>query len=193
MTRPYIIGRIFIFGGEKLHIFIGCSSKQEIAKEYHDVAKKVGTLLKDHDIIIGGTEEGMMGDTVSHHKRFKRIILKDYLKNNDFISPSDIICNTSFERLQKIWEHTDLFLFLPGGIGTLSEIVTFLEENRTKPQKKKIILLNTNDYYQEFIAFIEKTKRLKFNNHDVLKELLIIQTIEELQRIIKGEKKNERS
>lgn len=167
-----------------MKVFVGCSSRDEIAKEYFTLAEEVGRCLQNHDVIIGGTEEGMMGSVVKNLDHFKRIVLKDYLNEDTVIHDLDIVCDTSFERLQLIWENTDLFFFLPGGTGTLGEMLSFLEENRTKKQKKKIILFNYHHYYDNVVAFVKQAEELKFCNQDILEGIRFIESIQDFKKEI---------
>lgn len=163
-----------------LRIFIGCSSRDDIDEKYFSLAGEVFKKLSSHHIIIGGTLVGMMGKVGDSAKDFSQIILKDYVEDEDLKSLKADVCETSFERLKLIWEQADLFVFLPGGTGTLGEIITFLEENRCKSQKKKIIVLNYQGFYDEIVSFVKKASLLKFCNASILEGLIIVSSVDEL-------------
>lgn len=169
-----------------MNIFIGCSSRNEIAKEYLDLAQKVGKELSHHHLIIGGTMNGMMGSVCKdvEDEHITQIVLKDYVDEEDQEKGNFIICDTSFERMKLIWDASDIFLFLPGGTGTLGEIITFLEENRPKKEKKKILVYNYQNFYQDILCYMEKIKKLQFSNQDILEGLCFIDNIEELKERI---------
>ncbi len=171
-----------------MNIFVGCSSREEIAKDYLDLATEVGDRLKGVHFIIGGSLHGMMGSVVKHIPKpdITQIILKDYVNEGESYSSSYQICETSFERMEHIWNATDIFLILPGGTGTLGEIITFLEENRMKKEKKKIIVFNYQGFYDDIIAFVEKTKEKKFCNDDILAGLSFANCLDEVVELMKG-------
>ena len=86
--------------------------------------------------------------------------------------------------MKQIWDQSDFFLFLPGGTGTLGEIITFLEENRAKKQKKKIIVFNYDHYYDDVFAFIEKAKQNCFINEEILEGIIFITSLKDLEVIL---------
>lgn len=169
-----------------MKVFVGCSSRNEIPTEFLNLALQVGELLKEEEVIIGGTKIGMMGNVVNNIplKQVKQIILKDYVKEGMTFQNSYQICNSSFERLNEIWKQADVLLILPGGTGTLGEIFFFLEENRMNLEKKHLILFNDQDYYDEIITFIEKLKQLNFVNEAILDGLNLVFSLKELMNCL---------
>lgn len=171
-----------------LNLFVGCSSREEISEDYKKIAEQIGNCFKGNHFIIGGTFVGMMGRVVKNISGddITQIILKDYVEAGSTSSDNFIICDTSFERMNLIWNHTDVFLFLPGGTGTLGEIITFLEENRTKVEKKKIIVFNYQGYYDDIVAFVQKAKEQQFCNDDILAGLSFASNLDEVEKLVKG-------
>jgi hypothetical protein len=164
-----------------MNVFVGCSSRNEIAQEYFELARRVGEKLLKHHLIIGGTRNGLMGEVASVFplKKVTQIVLKAYVledKEDEHLK----ICETSFERMKFIWNQADCFLFLPGGTGTLGEIVSFLEENRAREVKKKIIVFNYHHFYDDLLRFIEKAKTEHFCNDEILEGIVFIEEEQEL-------------
>lgn len=56
-------------------------------------------------------------------------------------------------------QHCDLFIALPGGIGTLDEITEVLMSNQLRHCHKPIILVNTNGYYDPFLQQLERCRQ----------------------------------
>lgn len=169
-----------------MKIFVGCSSRNEIDKKYLDLAIDVGKKLLSHELVIGGTRVGMMGNVASvfDDEKITHIILKDYVEEGFRPTNQVLICETSFERMKCIYDMADAFLFLPGGTGTLGEIITFLEENRMKQEKKKLIILNYEHFFDDIVSFIQKIKKEQFSNEEILEGLIFIDKMEELERKI---------
>lgn len=167
-----------------MKIFVGCSSKNDLDAMYYEAAKEIAKSLQKHQVILGGSQEGLMGviDANIPNSQKNRIILDCYIPENyDYFEVKTRKCESSFERLSQIWNLADFFLFLPGGIGTISEIICFLEENRTD-LKKKIIVFNQNAYYNELISFINQSKNLKFSDESVLSGIEFISDLEEVKK-----------
>lgn len=166
-----------------MNIFVGCSSRNDIPESFSKLAQDVGKLLKDYQVIIGGTKEGMMGKVASEvsSDHLFQIVLKDYVEKEQENTEYFRICNTSFERLESIWKLSDVILVLPGGTGTLGEMLTFLEENRMKQEKKPILVFNNQHFYDDVITFVEKGKKLGFCNDDILDGLTFVESLDELK------------
>ncbi|MCI8467446.1 MAG: hypothetical protein HFI08_04580 [Bacilli bacterium] len=169
-----------------MKVFVGCSSRDEIAEEYLQLASFVGKLLQNNELVIGGTCVGMMGRVAKevNKTQLTQIVLADYVIEGAQKTEHFYVCETSFERMKQIWDQSDLFLFLPGGTGTLGEIITFLEENRAKKQKKKIIVFNYEHYYDDVFAFIEKAKQNCFSNEEILEGITFITSLKDLEEIL---------
>ncbi len=168
-----------------MKVFVGCSSRDNIDSKYFDLAREVGKRLQGCELVIGGTIVGMMGVVANTFSKdaITQIILKDYLEEGSKLNKG-YVCDTSFERMKLIWEECDVILFLPGGTGTLGEIFTFLEENRSKTSRKKIVLLNYDHYYDMLISFIESMKEKEFSSNEILDGLVIIQNEKELEGVL---------
>ncbi|MCI8394649.1 MAG: hypothetical protein HFH86_04140 [Bacilli bacterium] len=168
-----------------MKVFVGCSSRNEIANDYLELAEKVGLYLKDHSLVIGGTFCGMMEKVaLANSQKVQQIILKDYITEEMNFENSPILCDSTFLRMNEIWKHADVFLFLPGGVGTLAEILMFLEENRMQKKKKKIILYNYHNYYNKVLLFFENVKEKKFGNSEIWDTVFIVNSMKELQEQI---------
>lgn len=167
-----------------MKLFIGCSSRDDLEEEYYELSRTISNLVQSHEVIVGGTSEGMMREVTKSlsSSQVKRIVLNDYLTEDyDIIKNHVIPCNTSFERLKRIWNMADVFLILPGGTGTLEELLAFLEENRTQEKRKKIILFNYHHFYDGICDFVRELIKKRFSNEEILTGFIVVETLEDLQ------------
>ena len=121
-----------------MKVFIGCSSSGKIDELYIKLAYDVSlAIAKDnHTLIYGGASYSMMGECYKafseNHRDIIAIMAEKY--KSDLVNltlSNNILVNTSLERIKKIYEQSDAFVILPGGIGTVEELFSILEENRT--------------------------------------------------------------
>ncbi len=167
-------------------IFIGCGSNPLISKEILNETKRICNYIcsKDYTLVYGSYDKGMMGicahTFLDNNKYVHGINLDKYPKNG--IDTKIEEYHTSFERLKRMYELADIFLILPGGIGTYSELFGFLEEFKTNKQDKKLLLYNYEGFYDELINFLEKNKNNHILYEDDLDNLIIINTIDELKK-----------
>src|SRR5262249_21182107 len=66
-----------------------------------------------------------------------------------------VIVESLAERKQKMTEAADLFVAIPGGIGTLNELIEMLTLNDLGLQAKPVILCATDGFWRPFAALIE--------------------------------------
>ena len=150
---------------KKICIFAGSSSGKN--SSYEELAKLVGKIIaKDNfDIVFGGGEKGIMGSVASSAINYgaKTIgIIPDFFIQEDSINKLSnkfntelIITKTMHERKQLMYNKSDAFLILPGGIGTLDECfeaLTWCQLNLIKG--KKIGILNFSGYWDPLITLI---------------------------------------
>lgn len=167
-----------------MKIFIGCGSNPKISDELKLAAEDVCKLIASlgYDLVYGAYNEGMMGVCFNTFKEYNRdvygINITKYASDGDYE-----VYDTSFERLKRICELSDKLLILPGGIGTYSELFGLLEE-----KAKPVILYNYKGFYDDLIKFLNKNLDNNILYDDDLNNLIIVNNINELERVIKDEK-----
>ena len=65
------------------------------------------------------------------------------------------VVTTMHERKALMYQHADAFIALPGGYGTLDEFIEIVTWAQLKIHQKPCILINTNGYYDGFLAFLD--------------------------------------
>lgn len=167
-----------------MKIFIGCGSNPKISDELKLVAEDVCKLIASlgYDLVYGGYNEGMMGICNNSFKSLGRNVYGVTITRYDTGGCYEVY-DTSFERLKRICELSDKLLILPGGIGTYSELFGLLEE-----KAKPVILYNYKGFYDDLIKFLNKNLDNNILYDDDLNNLIIVNNINELERVIKDEK-----
>src|SRR5262249_57285167 len=102
-------------------------------------------------LVYGGGSIGLMGEVANaaldHGGRVTGII-PDFLANREHRMRRGEIIRTRnmHERKQQMFEHADAFVALPGGIGTLEEVVEQMTWVQLERHKKPILLANVNGF-----------------------------------------------
>ena len=141
-----------------MKVFISVSSHLDINRDFIDDVKEISEFVAGdgYDLVIGAAmEEGMSGVVLKNFKDYNR---KIYLKTMEcygedpkkFNYVDFEYCEDTFMRTKRIYEDSDLLLFMPGGTGTSAEMFSFLEQLRTDNSQKKIIIYNKDNNYQNF-------------------------------------------
>jgi hypothetical protein len=80
----------------------------------------------------------------------------------------------------------DAFLILPGGTGTLEEVIEVLSWKILKLHNKPIIFLNFENYWSPLIKQFEIIIKKKFGNKNLQKQFQVIKKPRELNKILQS-------
>ncbi|HYK44575.1 MAG TPA: LOG family protein, partial [Parafilimonas sp.] len=83
---------------------------------------------------------------------------------------------------------SDAAIILPGGYGTMDELFEMITWNQLNIHDKKIVLLNSDGYYDHLIAHIDRMQEQNFLYEDSLKSLLIIPDSQALASLMDEDK-----
>lgn len=154
------------------NIFVGCSSAENITdKTFFYETEKVAHILgeKKYNLVFGACNYGLMGvvyrTMLSYGSNVIGVapeIYKDDFK--ELNCTEEYVTKTVDERSSILINRADLILFLPGGTGTLEELMTAIEMKRRKEIDKPIIIYDINDFYLPFIHLLKEMDRYKFSS-----------------------------
>jgi uncharacterized protein (TIGR00730 family) len=95
-----------------------------------------------------------------------------------------LIVDTLAERKQRMTEAADLFVALPGGIGTLNELIEMLTLNDLRLQDKPVILCASDGFWQPFLALIDRFRAYGVLRPSVERTLRVTASVDEAMRLI---------
>jgi predicted Rossmann-fold nucleotide-binding protein len=79
--------------------------------------------------------------------------------------PNQVFPNDS-QRMQQVYNDSDLFLVLPGGMETIGEMGFVVDQNASKDRTlRPLIVFDVNQYYSRFFQFIEYVEKQGFMDH----------------------------
>lgn len=144
-------------------ITVYCASSAHIKKVYFDAAEKLGALLVKNncEIIFGGGSSGLMGklaDAVLDNDGKITGIMPHFMNEVEWGHKNVtefIYTDTMAERKNKLIENSDGVIALPGGCGTLEELLEVITLKRLGLFSKPIIILNTANYYDPLKQMLE--------------------------------------
>ncbi len=181
------------------NICVFCGSSSGNNKIYKDFAIKFAKEIVKNNLtlIYGGGKIGIMGiisDTVidSGGKVIGVIpkFLSDKGLGNNNITEMKIV-NDMHERKKTMYELSDYFVAMPGGIGTLEEIIEILTWKQLSLHKKPCALLNVNNFFDHLIKFLQTSVNNGFMKQSHLDNLIIDNNISLLINKLKEYKFNQ--
>ena len=157
-----------------MKIGITLTSSLQVAQEYIDLTEKIANKLADagHSIVYGGTSYGMMLTLADAYlksggKELIGITSEDLIavtkgyQLHPRLSTKHIVKSIS-ERKDKILAESDAMLILPGGYGTVEELITIISGQVNKLINKPIAIYNHNNFYDTLIGFLTELQEKKF-------------------------------
>ena len=179
-----------------MRICVYCSSSAKIDKSYFKATEKLAKeFVKNNvEVVFGGGAIGLMGklaDTIIENKgkikgimpRFMNEVEWAHKKVEDFE-----LTDTMHERKAKFLENIDGLVALPGGSGTLEELLEAITLKRLGQFTKPIVILNTNGYYEPLKQMLEKCVNEKFMHKKHLEIWSFVEEPEEVLEKIKTSK-----
>ena len=149
---------------------IYCASSSLIDDLYNKDAEIIGTLLglRGLHIINGAGNKGLMrvvANAVMASGGEVTGIIPRFMVDNGWCHQNlsaVIQTSTIHERKKKICDLSDLFLALPGGYGTLEELLEIITWRQLGLHHKPIIVLNTNHFYDPLFEMLKRAVSEKF-------------------------------
>ncbi|KAJ2026786.1 hypothetical protein IWW57_002926 [Coemansia sp. S610] len=146
-------------------VCVFCASSDSPNAAYNDAADTLGRELAQagYGLVYGGGGHGLMG-------RVARGVFDNNGSGSIEIGRT-ILVDSMHERKQLMSQHAMAFIALPGGFGTLEELLEVATWSMLCIHSKPIIVLNTNGYYNALSDMIDKAIEagfIKSTNKDVI-------------------------
>ena len=173
-------------------ITIYCSSSDSLDYEYYKDAKKIGELISslEFNIVYGGAKVGIMGEIAKTAKKYDNKVIgviPNFLSKKEIIY-EDIdkltVVKDMSERKKLLYELGDAYIALPGGTGTLEEIVEVLSWKVMGIHNKPIIFFNKNNFWDNLFQQFKFFEDENFSNKNLQNSFHIIDTVDQLKNIL---------
>ncbi len=156
-------------------ICVFASSSNYLDEKYYQDAQELGRLIgqNGYDIVYGGSNLGLMWACASQVKaqggKVTGVMPEKLHSMGVFTDGCDefILTPGMRERKAKIDSISDAVIALPGGFGTLEEVSEMIVQKQLGYNKKAIVILNTNGFYDKLIEFFEVMIEQKYANKNM--------------------------
>ena len=175
-------------------VCIFCGSSDGHGAAYANSAQKIGTLLGKAgiDIVYGGGKTGLMGKVADAAlEAGGKVIgviptfLRDVEVGHDKLTRL-IVTDDMHTRKRIMYDKADLFVSLPGGIGTFDETIEVMTWLQLRVFSKKLILFDVNSYWEPFIKLIKNSSVEGFSKPENMSIINLVNSTEDLMEIIDG-------
>jgi uncharacterized protein (TIGR00730 family) len=151
-------------------VAVFCGSNFGDTDAYAEGARRLGRALADAGItmVYGGTTKGLMGvvaDSLIAAGGTAHGVITEQLRQRGHAHPdlhrSEIVASLRI-RKQRMVELAQAFIAMPGGIGTMEEMMEVWTMNQLAEIDKPVGLLNISDFYRPFLGFIDHMVACRF-------------------------------
>jgi uncharacterized protein (TIGR00730 family) len=137
-----------------LSLTVYCASSKRVPPLYLEAASDLGTLIasRGHTLVYGGGNIGLMGAlataALAHGGKVRGVILADFIDRGYATSGHEMhSVDDMRSRKRGLDEFGDAYIALPGGFGTLEEILEIISFKQLGFHHKPIVFINTNNYF----------------------------------------------
>jgi uncharacterized protein (TIGR00730 family) len=147
-----------------MQICVYCAASNQLAESYFAAARELGDGIarRGWSLIYGGGSVGLMGAVAEAVRggggKVVGIIPQALLdRERADLQADDLIVTTTLrERKQLMDDHADAFITLPGGFGTLEEVLEILTRRQLAYHDKPIIIVNVGGYFDPLLNMFER-------------------------------------
>ena len=169
-------------------VCVYCGSRVGEMPAYAETARGLGTILaaSEIELVYGGGDIGLMGlvaNAVVDGGGRVTGVLPRFLRKVEI--PAErihelILTETMHERKALMYERSDGFCVLPGGIGTIEEMVEMISWAYLQQHAKPIVLVNVEGYWDPFLALLDHIAAQGFSAADLPQLWRVVDRIEDV-------------
>lgn len=165
-----------------------CGSRAGTDPDHALQGERLGQLLAGRgvDLVYGGGGIGLMAvvaNAVISGGGAVTGIIPEFLRAYEVgvvEGASEIVVEGMHERKAKMFEISDAFVVLPGGLGTLDESIEITTWKQLQQHNKPIIFVNTNGYWDPYFALIDRVVEGGFGHHKVKDLFQVVDHVDDI-------------
>jgi uncharacterized protein (TIGR00730 family) len=165
-----------------------CGSSPGTDPAFVEAAQNFGKILAENGVrlVYGGGSVGLMGalaKSVLEHGGEATGIIPEFLTARERprrLAQELIVTRDMHERKRTMFERADGFVALPGGIGTLEEVVEQLTWAQLGRHKKPILIANINGYWDPLLTLVAHMREQKFMPPSLRVNFLVANSVEDI-------------
>ena len=169
-------------------VCVYCGSGSGSNPRFVEAAIALGKIFAENHIrlVYGGGSVGLMGAvarSVLDHGGSVTGIIPEFLraKENAMVGVQDMVITPDMhERKRLMFERSDAFVALPGGIGTLEELVEQMTWQQLGRHTKPVLLANIDDFWEPLLSLLAHMRTSEFIRPSLNIEVLKAERVEDI-------------
>ena len=177
-------------------VCVYCASSSKVNSQYVETARKLEKILAENDLelVYGGGSVGLMGvlaDSVLENGGrvtgvIPRFMVEVEWQHNGLTEL--VLTETMHERKEKMAELADAVVALPGGCGTMEELLEMITWKQLGIHSQPIVIVNVNEYYTHLLAQFQQAADELFMRPQHLEMWSVVTDADEVLRAIENGK-----
>ncbi|MDB6113181.1 MAG: hypothetical protein JWQ62_126 [Lacunisphaera sp.] len=171
-----------------------CSSSDRLESKYMTAATQVGAEMarRQWTLVYGGGKTGLMGAVARGVKAGGgRVVgvIPEFMKVREleFTEADELISVLTMRERKMLMEtRADAFLALPGGWGTLEELLEILTLAHLEVLRKPVVIFNQDGYYDDLLRLCDRIVAEKFMHATIRGKYAVARTVEEIFPLIEN-------
>ena len=169
-------------------VCVYCGSGPGTNPRFAEAAEGLGRIFAENNVrlVYGGGSVGLMGaiaKSVLDHGGSVTGIIPDFLRarENALTKVQEMIVTPDMhERKRLMFERADAFVALPGGVGTLEELVEMLTWQQLGRHAKPILLANIDGFWEPLLALLAHMRNAQFIRPNLEVNILKAERVEDI-------------
>jgi uncharacterized protein (TIGR00730 family) len=174
-------------------VCVYCGSSAGTEPAFGEAAGQFGKILAEGGVrlVYGGGSVGLMGilaNAVVAHGGKATGIIPDFLTQRERprrFGQELIVTRDMHERKRTMFDRADAFVALPGGIGTLEELVEQLTWAQLGRHRKPILIANIKGYWDPLITLVTHMREREFVPESLAVNFLVAERVEDILPILR--------
>lgn len=175
-----------------MKICVFCSANQQLDPAFFEATEELGRWLaqQGHTLVYGGVNQGLMECVAkaAHEAGGQTIgVIPQIVEKSGRISQYvdvELLCDNLSDRKQLMADQSDVFIALPGGIGTLDEVFTIAASHTIGYHRKQVILYNVKGFWDSLLAMLDDLQQRGMVRGQWRDYISVANSLEELARLV---------
>src|SRR6187402_1058293 len=169
-------------------VCVYCGSGPGTNPRFAEAAEGLGRIFAENNVrlVYGGGSVGLMGavaKSVLDHGGAVTGIIPDFLANRERMNPNLtelVVTPDMHERKRLMFERSDAFVALPGGVGTLEELVEQMTWQQLGRHTKPVLLANIDNFWEPLFSLLSHMRQTEFIRAGLSVDILKADRVEDI-------------
>ena len=175
-----------------MKIGVFCSANNQIDAAFFQLTEELGrwAAMNGHVVVFGGVNQGLMeclakavkesgGETLGVVPSIVEATGRTSQYNDRVLT-----CNNLSERKQLMLDESDVFIALPGGVGTLDEVFTVAASYTIGYHHKRVILYNMKGFWDSTIRMLDDLQQRGMVRGRWRDYICVVNSLQEIESLV---------